>query len=346
MRTLRICLFGSVRVSHDGQLPTRHVTRSVQSLLAYLLLHRQRLHPREVLASVFWSEQSEERARSCLSTALWRLRGVLEANGVPKGTYLVTNPLGEIGFNRTSDHWLDVAAFEAEVNRVLAKSVQALAADDAGDLREALSLYTGELLEGFYDDWALRERERLHVLQLKGLIHLMRYWKGRGDYDEALACGQRILDQDPLREEIHREVMRIYLESGERDKAIRQYNACRRVLKEELGIAPMEETQRLHAEIIGSHAAHGNVPSGEGRASVPPPGRSPSTENQVCPSPPRVQTGVSAQPGSDHLGGDGHGLQQAIERLEVVVEAFERSREELQRAVRLLESLTKSPDRR
>jgi DNA-binding SARP family transcriptional activator len=65
-----------------------------------------------------------------------------------------------------------------------------------------------------------------------------------------LACGQRILDQDPLREEIHRDMMRLYLENGQRALAVRQYELCRECLRRELGISPMAETQQLSAQIV------------------------------------------------------------------------------------------------
>ncbi|MFQ5854953.1 MAG: BTAD domain-containing putative transcriptional regulator, partial [Anaerolineae bacterium] len=210
MSILRISLFGDVRIARDDWSSEVRVTRSVQALLAYLLLQRHRVHPREVLAGLFWGDHSENRARSCLSTALWRLRSALEPEGIPRGTYLVRTPAGEIGFNHESDHWLDVAVFEEQAGRVLAQPIDVTESAKVQELENALRLYTGELLEGFYDDWALRERERLRFLYLNSLAHLMHYHKYQGAYEESLAYGQQILQHDPLREEIHREMMRLY----------------------------------------------------------------------------------------------------------------------------------------
>ena len=179
MSALQISLFGGVRIFHDGQPSPVKVTHTTQALLAYLLLQRHRSHCRVVLAGVLWGEHSEERARSCLSTALWRLRYALEPEGIPRGTYLVTMPTGEVGFNRESDYWLDVAVFEAQAGRVLARPVQVMEAADAVELEHALPLYAGDLLEGFYDDWALREQERLRGLYLNSLAQLMRYYHDR-----------------------------------------------------------------------------------------------------------------------------------------------------------------------
>jgi DNA-binding SARP family transcriptional activator len=249
MQILRISLFGNVRVAYDALPAKDNLTRVVQTLLAYLVLHRNRCHPRETLAGIFWGEHDEGRARHSLRTALWRLRHILEPDGVPEGAYLVTMANGEIGFNELSRHWLDVAVFEQHASRILGKPFQDVAADEVQGLETALQLYTGELLEGFYEDWILRERERLRRLYLSSLTYLMRIHRHQGTYEAGLACGQTILQHDPLREEIHREVMQMYLASGQRALAVRQFDICRETLKAELGIAPMEETQRLCAQI-------------------------------------------------------------------------------------------------
>jgi DNA-binding SARP family transcriptional activator len=255
MSVLRICLLGQVRIAHaDSPSPVK-VTYTVQALLAYLLLQRQRSHPRETLAGLFWGDHSQERARRCLNTTLWRLRQVLEPDGIPHGTYLLTVSPEEVGFNPESDYWLDVAVFEEQSCPVLAKPVEAMQADDARTLEGVVQLYTGELLEGFYDDWALRERERLRRMYLNCLAHLMGYYKHQQAFQESLLCGQRILDQDPLREEIQREMMRLYLANGQRALAVRQYELCRQVLATELDIPPMEETQALYAEVLGLTSA-------------------------------------------------------------------------------------------
>jgi DNA-binding SARP family transcriptional activator len=111
MSVLRICLLGQVRIAHADLPSPVKLTHTVQALLAYPLLQRQRSQPRETLAGLFWGDYSQERARSCLNTTLWRLRQVLEPDGIPRGTYLLTISTDEVGFNLESDYWLDVATF-------------------------------------------------------------------------------------------------------------------------------------------------------------------------------------------------------------------------------------------
>jgi DNA-binding SARP family transcriptional activator len=181
---------------------------------------------------------------------------VLEPDGVPRGTYLLTPSVGEIGFNSESNHWLDVDVLETKAKRILDRSCKTLIDKEACDLEDALKLYTGELLEGFYDDWALSERERLRSLYLKGQATLLCHYQNTGAYDRALACGHRILNLDPLREEIHREMMRLYVRNGQRAQAIRQYEKCREILAVELEVSPMEETRTLRNEIACSASSN------------------------------------------------------------------------------------------
>ena len=254
MGALRIRLFGTVHVSHDDRRQDPRPIHAVQGLLAYLLINRHRHHPREVLAGLFWGEQAEARARSCLSTALWRLRRLLEPPGIARGTYLATFGSDEVAFNTDSDHWLDVAEFEA--------GVRLRPETDWTGVETAASHYVGDLLEGFYDEWALRERERLRIIYLDSLARLLRHHAESDAVEGALACGRRILELDPLREDVHRELIRLHLRNGHRATALRQYQTCRALLREELGVEPTEETQVLYDTIISEGARrHGARPA-------------------------------------------------------------------------------------
>jgi DNA-binding SARP family transcriptional activator len=249
MGILQVVLFGRVRATHDDWLTEVTLTQEIQALLAYLLLQRRRIQSREVLAAIFWAEQSQQKARASLNTALWKLKKALEPEGISPGTYLRNARFGEVGFNSESRYWLDVEVFEEQINLILDTQAETAGEAQIADLNQALGYYQGELLEGFYKDWALRERERLRALFLKGQRYLMHYYRYHQMYENELACGQQILALDPLHEDIHREIMRVYWENGQRALAVRQYEMCRAALDEELGILPMQETRALYEQI-------------------------------------------------------------------------------------------------
>ncbi|MFZ0544458.1 MAG: BTAD domain-containing putative transcriptional regulator [Candidatus Promineifilaceae bacterium] len=252
MSVLHIQLLGGVQLvgPNDAAISLQP---TVQNFLAYLLLHRHRHYCREVLSGLFWGERDESQARRCLSTTLWRLRQELEPEGTPRGTFVTTTHSGEIGFNGQSEaYWLDVAEFDTKVKNGLDCSPAEMGAAEARQLEEAAELYTGDLLEGFYDDWVLSPRERLRAQYINCLGRLMRYHNQNYSYERGIYYGRKILDMDPLREEIHREMMRLYDQNGERAQAVQQYEHCREILAEELDILPMPETQALYHQLASN----------------------------------------------------------------------------------------------
>jgi DNA-binding SARP family transcriptional activator len=115
-----------------------------------------------------------------------------------------------------------------------------------------VGLYAGDVLTGFSDDWALREREKHRRLQLNALGRLMQISSLARDAAGGIRYAQAILDLDALREDVHRELMRFYLLAGQRAMALRQYETCRAALKAELAIHPMRETVEMYRRIADS----------------------------------------------------------------------------------------------
>ena len=144
-----------------------------------------------------------------------------------------------LGFNADSDALIDVARFEAAVTEGRGPE---LGQDGAARLTDGVLLYRGDLLEGMYHDWVVRERERLLHLYLSALSRLVDWHRRTGDHDSALRYARLILDRDPLREDAHQAIIEIHGEAGRRTAALRQYEACRRLLADELGVDPLPET--------------------------------------------------------------------------------------------------------
>lgn len=248
MERLRIRLFGGFRMSMAGDRLPAFATREAQQIFAFLLLHRDRHFSREALGETFFADQTAVVALKRLRTAIWRIRSVLEPEGTEAGTYLtVTNR--EVGFNDQSHYWLDIEEFEEKVSSVTAVGEAALKDKQASQLLQALDLYRGDLLEGIYDEWCVWEQERLKMLHLRGLEMLMAHHAASTDWDSAIVRGQQLLSYDPLREHIHRSLMRYYYLVGDRPAALVQYNGCAQLLMDELGIEPMRETSNLFQAI-------------------------------------------------------------------------------------------------
>ena len=206
-----------------------------------------------------------------------------------------------MGFNPKGEWWLDVASFESAAHLAASKPFHAVGPGEVQRLENALRLYTGDLREGFTEDWTRRERERYRGLYLSSLFCLAQYHGYHGEYEKSLSFGQRLLAFDPLREEVHRHLMRVYLETGERAAAVRQYEICREALERELSIEPMEETRSLWVEALG------RAPEGRARLGVP---------------------------------ARGEALDRAIHELRDAVQGFQDAKGVLERAIALVERLS------
>jgi DNA-binding SARP family transcriptional activator len=210
MAQLHVHLFGGFRAIRgdrgSAELP---LSRAAQALLAYLILNRHRRHPREVLAAIFWGDAPEDRARACLATALWRLRRGLGPSAGGEG-WIVVAPSGDVTFDGGDGCRVDAAELEAAVRPALTRPPSALDPAETDALERALELYTGELLEGVYHEWAQRERDRFRHLFHDGAWLLMRALAHRGEWERSAAWGERIVRDDPLREDVHRELMRVH----------------------------------------------------------------------------------------------------------------------------------------
>jgi tetratricopeptide (TPR) repeat protein len=151
-----------------------------------------------------------------------------------------------VAFIRSSQYKLDVEDFE---NLVLpCKDIHGFdfAPAQIAGLELAVSLYSGDLLEGIYDDWCLYDRERLRLLYINALNRLMIYYGLRQVYEQAIDYGKRLLSLDNTLEKVHRQLMWLYWMSGDRHAALTQYKLCYQILREELRCNPLHETQRLY----------------------------------------------------------------------------------------------------
>jgi tetratricopeptide (TPR) repeat protein len=156
-----------------------------------------------------------------------------------------------VSFTLRAGDRLDVEEFEKILSRHTGSKgqVEDGLSTHLPPLSEAIALYRADFLEDVYDDWALLERERLRELYLGGLERLITLRKQAGNYEQALLDAQRLVAADPLREEGHRELMRLYHLLDRSHAALEQFFTLRDLLSEELGVEPSSATTALHREI-------------------------------------------------------------------------------------------------
>ena len=144
---------------------------------------------------------------------------------------------------------MDTAEFEQVFDLVNHKQARELDAEDFEAMQYAVDLYRGDLLEGWYQDWCIFERERFQMMNLMLLDKLVQYCEISHKYDTGLAYSWQILRHDHAYERAHRQIMRLYSMSGDRTQALHQYERCVKALHDELGVEPSARTNQLYEQI-------------------------------------------------------------------------------------------------
>ncbi|NIO70856.1 MAG: AAA family ATPase [Anaerolineae bacterium] len=242
---LHIQLLGDFRLIYDSTPVTSVSTARLQSLLAYLVLHRNAPQPRHHLAFLFWPDSTEAQAHTNLRNLLHLLRHAL-----PDADRFLHADTQTLQWRADAPFTLDVADFESAV-------AQAERAEQAGDqaaiqkaLEEAVTLYRGDLLPSCYDDWILPERERLSQAFIGALERLIRLLEDGRDYRAAIGYAQRLLRHDPLHEATCRRLMRLHALSGDRAGALRAYHTCATILQRELAVEPSPATREVYERLL------------------------------------------------------------------------------------------------
>jgi DNA-binding SARP family transcriptional activator len=236
--------FGKLKLQYRGKWVTHFPTRHVEELAGYLLLHGQMPHSREKLATLLWADHAPDKGRACLSTALWRLRCLLENLGLNNVLHATRDT---ITLTLANTAVFDTANFESLIARAKTSGQ-----NRQNLLQEAVSLYKDEFCEGIYADWCLLERERLSRQHLWALGQLMNQHMESGEYHQAIEIGHCLLTHDPLREEVHRALMLCHQKAAQHSQALQQFQRCSELLQNELGILPMPETLAIYQQILAS----------------------------------------------------------------------------------------------
>jgi len=251
-------LFGKFTAHHDAELLKGIEASKDQELLSYLLIHRDRPHSREALAALLWGETSTEKSKKYLRQALWHLHAALNSNN-ENGTEVLQVEHDWLGLNPCSNLWTDVADFERAYAGAEGIAGRQLDSEKAQALKDAVVLYSADLLPGYYQDWILFERERLQNMYLLMLDKLIVYLQFHGAYEVAQGYGATILRYDPARERTHRQLMHLYSLAGDRTSALRQFERCALALKQELGVKPERKTVELYERIKSDQMSHTGV---------------------------------------------------------------------------------------
>lgn len=232
----------------------REVPEGSKQLLAFVALRRRRVERLQV-ASTLWPFGVEERAAGNLRSALWRLR--------------------RVGINvLAADKWSLVLRAEVLVDLHLMEQWATRLIEGRPAERDlAISPWVADaldLLPGFYDDWALMERERVRQRTLHALEALSERLVAAGRFADAIEAAMLATSAEPLRESAQRVLIKAHVAEGNLSEARRSYYAYHDLLRRELGVAPSGDfSAGLGIPGVGSClASHSRLPLSRPPASI------------------------------------------------------------------------------
>jgi DNA-binding SARP family transcriptional activator len=231
---LSVRLLGRFEVEACGAR-VRLAGRHAQALFALLAL-RPRPRLRDAIAADLWPDFDGPSASS-LRQALWLVRTGLASAGIDPDLLLEVGQ-DTLGLRREVRLDLDAGSFES------------LVAEGPAGAGRALALYRGDLAEGLGHECFAADRERLSDLYEDALAFVADARLAEGDLKGARHAATLLLTRDPLREEAHCVLIAAYGMVGSRSQVVRQYRRLCDILRTELAVRPLPETDAIFRAAI------------------------------------------------------------------------------------------------
>jgi DNA-binding SARP family transcriptional activator len=237
---LRVTCLGSFRIGSHKQAGLQ--PKRGRELLQYLTLHPTRGIARDRLIELFWPDLDARAATHRLH---------LVASGARRFLKEILGGFDAIRCTREGYAWHPSVCVVSDLTHFT--DLYRLGSMTA--FKQAVAIYSGELFEGENRDWLQPERVKYSIIHASMLERLANCALAESDHEAALGYGLELLAMDRAHEGASRLVMRCFGALGQRGRAIAEYEALRRYLKQHLGIEPMAETQRVLHSIIRESCA-------------------------------------------------------------------------------------------
>lgn len=261
MPLLSLRLFGPFDATYGGERRAHFRTLKVQALLIYLVTEPPIAHQREALMTLLWPELPLDSAQTNLRQIVYQLRKAVPVVDSRDGGHPVPLLLSErhtLQINPEAGYDVDTTTFAALLAQAQLHEHTTMTSCHLcrHRLEQAAGLYQGSFLADFYledsnpfEDWAHSRRASFRGQAMETLATLSEAWLHQGDFAAAAAYANRQLELDNLDERAYRQLMEALARSGRRNEALAVFAEARRVLREEMGMAPSIQTSRLAEQI-------------------------------------------------------------------------------------------------
>ncbi len=246
-----ISLLGGFALEMNGASLTDDINRSLKlwSVLAYLILHRDRPVPQSEFIETFWPDDHSSNPVNALKTLLYRIRAMLEPLFGEVQPILAQR--GAYMWNKAVVCDLDIDRFEALCQQ--AGDERLTAAERIDLYRRAADLYQGDVLPKLnHQMWLVPLTVHYHTLYLGAVKTLAGLLDEAEEFVEMHDVAQRASDLDPLDEGLHTLIVRSLLRQGRDGAALSHYEKATDLLYRNLGVRPSADLRALYGEIMAT----------------------------------------------------------------------------------------------
>lgn len=252
VKAVSVSLLGGFSLEADGATLTDDINRSLKlwSVLAYLVLHRDRPVPQAEFIELFWPDDNSSNPVNALKTLLYRIRAMLEPLFGPEVQPILAHR-GAYAWNPKVECSLDTDVFESLCHQA---SDESLPSDNRLELyRKAAALYRGDLLPKLnHQMWLVPLSVHYHTLYIDAVKAFAVLLEERQLFEEMQAVCSRASDLDNLDEGLHTLIVRALLRQGKDAAALEHYEQATDLLYRNLGVRPSEDLRALYLEIMST----------------------------------------------------------------------------------------------
>jgi LuxR family transcriptional regulator, maltose regulon positive regulatory protein len=249
---LTINMLGLVEIYRDPArplAPDAWTSKRARDILCFIASRQHRRASKDTLIDTFWRDDEPESVEKKFHPTISYIRKALNSNQLLRQNFLLYRD-GDYLLNPDLSYRSDVEEFDRLVAEAAAARRRGQTERCHQAYEEAVPLYRGEFMQGTHDEWVEEQRSYYRDQYLRMLEKLAAAAQGTAEWERSLSLAHLILRDDPFREEVHCRVMRAHAALGNRVAVKEQYETLRKLLREELGVEPAQETQRVYRESV------------------------------------------------------------------------------------------------
>ncbi|MDM8534758.1 BTAD domain-containing putative transcriptional regulator [Clostridiaceae bacterium HSG29] len=242
MSRIKFTLLGNPNIFLNEKRITDEFSSKSKALIFYLLLNSNKTYSREYLSFHLWPNSNKKAAFSNLRYNLWKINNYFEKSGIGDIIYTKNDKIGLI----------DIFDYESDLNNL----IDLKKSDELIDKEKVRILYKGDFLEGFYlresldyNDWVFFEREKIQRIYIEILNSLLKLYEDNKMYNKTISLLENMIQIDPYNEILYSKIINVFLFKDDKVFALKYYNKCVNILREDLNISPKESTKKLLARI-------------------------------------------------------------------------------------------------